>query len=313
MSRTIFLRASAWPFRESDEDEVTTAKSLLMRHGVLTAALVLVSVAGCASNGEGFSLDAFVKGLLPSSSGDVLEESVLSADPDVRRKALYAMSKWKESDAELVTLVGITLLGEKDMMTRVQAARTLGAWADPEGLGYLSIALTGDSSDADMALGTEGGLTLPKVADRSKFVRGEAAKALGNIPEDGAVASLVAALRTDVDRDVRIRCVRALRHHRNVAAAKALILALADNCLAVRVTARESLEYMTGQDLGDDPAAWDAYVSGTDAPLADYGNRPTRKRATQSTWFHISEDRRTRIKEIFSDLFPLERKEGPFD
>ena len=278
-----------------------------MRHRVVTVAIVLASVAGCASN------DAFLKGVLPGPPGDVLQESVLSPEPDVRRKALYAMSKWKKPDAELVTLVGITLLGEKDMMTRAQAARTLGVWGHPEGLGYLSIALTGDSLDADMTLATESGLALPKGADRSKFVRGEAAKALGSTPDDGAVAPLVTALRTDVDQDVRIRCARALRHHRSVEAARALILGLADSRLAVRVTARDSLEYMTGQDLGDDPAAWDAYVSGSDAPLADYGNRPTRKRATESTWFHISEERRTRIKEIFSDLFPLERKEGPFD
>jgi len=280
----------------------------------LAAALSLMLVAsGCTSSGEGFSLDAAVKALVPQPAGTVMQDAVLSENPDVRRKALHTMSRWKNADDSMVALVGITLLGETDTMTRVQAARTLGAWGNPLGLGYLAIALTGKSFEATESTGPQGELVLPTIPDRSPFVRGAAAEALGTIRGDEAIEPLAAGLHTDTDPDVRIRCARSLRHHRHVAAARALLLGLADDDLVVRVTSRDSLGYMTGQDLGDDAKAWDTYLAGSETPLADYGNAPRRKRSTRSAWLHLSKDRQAKIREIFSDLFPLERKDGPFD
>lgn len=281
------------------------------RLGIILVAAALSAVCGCTSD-EGFSLDTWMKNLGGRSPEEVLQDSVLATSADARRQALYKMSKWKKPGEGHVTLVGLSLLGDKDMMTRSQAARTLGAWADPRGVGYLSIALAGEVKGVDVAPEETGGVQLPKTPDVSKFVRGSAAEALARVASDEAVASLVQGLRHDTDLDVRMRCARALRHHRHVGAAQALLLGLADRDLGVRTTSTDSLRFMTGEDFGQDGETWNRYLSETESPLAAYGREPKVKRTTAS-WLDFSQERKAKIREIFSDLFPLERKEGPFD
>ena len=277
----------------------------------ILAALAL-ALPGCG-DGQGFSLD---KAMAPKSAARIADESMLAPEADVRRQALYEMSKWKDVDAGLVNLVGLAVLGEKDVMARAQAARTLGQWARPEGAAYLSVALAGQFEGLDFPEAREHlvklGVTMPRTPDDSKFVRRDAAWALGHLQSDEAVKSLVRALQFDADADVRIECARTLRQHKHPAAAQGLLLGLADRDLAVRVLSAESLQYMTGQKLGLDVAAWDKFLSSTESPLADYG---TKVKVTRSSakWIDFSQEKKARIREIFSDLFPLERKEGPFD
>jgi HEAT repeat protein len=245
-----------------------------------------------------------------------MEESLSPYPADTRRKALYEMSSWKDVDRSLVLHVGLALLAEPDDMARAQAARTLGTWGTPDALPYLSVALVGAIDGVaftdTVAELNELGIAMPEKLDRSKFVRRGAAWGLANVTGDNAVRSLVHAVQFDIEPDVRMQCARSLGQHRHVDAARGLILALADPDLGVRTLAADSLEHMTGRDLGQDPEAWALYFTETDMPLAHYGSDVKIDRS-QTSWIDLSEDRKAKIREIFSDLFPLERKEGPFD
>jgi hypothetical protein len=280
----------------------------------LLAALALcaLAAAGCRSGRE-FSLDAFVKGLLPASPGEVMQKSVVAPEPDERRRALYQMSRWRDADVELVSLVGMALLGEPDAMTRAQAARTLGAWGHPNGATYLAVALAGEAPEVAGGEQDAGPPpALPKVPDGSKFVRIECAAALGEHHGAEALQALGRALRSDADGDVRIASARALRYHQDTSAVRGLMGALADEDVAVRATAVESLSYLTGRDFGSDADAWAQFFAESAAPFAECGQGPEPERSSAS-WLHFSEDRKAKVREIFSDLFPLERKKGPFD
>ena len=74
---------------------------------------------GCKTEGEGMQLDQIMAAMGPKPKRQVLEESIQSAEPDARRKALREMGKWNDADRGLVTLVGLTVLGDSDTMTRV--------------------------------------------------------------------------------------------------------------------------------------------------------------------------------------------------
>lgn len=271
---------------------------------VLLSAAAAAVLGGCSS-GDGYSL------LSPKTRADVLAEAFKSPESDVRRKAMYEMSRWKEHTEDHVTLVGLALLGEPDMMTRAQAAQTLGAWGDAKGVFYLAVTLGGKRAGSEAATKTEQDFVLPEFPDGSKFVRLACAKALGRIGAGEAVLSLAHGLRSDGDVDVRIECARSLRRQRQVDAARALLIGLIDSDLAVRVTATESLEYMTGRHVDGGAEAWSTFLAEAETPLAGYGHPPKRKPSKPDEV--ISEEKKQKIREILSDLFPLERREGPFD
>ena len=276
-----------------------------IRRGIITLILTTAAVAllGCESLKEKFRF---------RSQKQVLEDSVLSPVADVRRDALYRMRRWDSADTELVTLVGLALLGDRDAMVRSQAARTLGAWAHPGAVPYLWTALAGDTGREDQPEAPDTEIKLPQTPDTSKFVRVDCAKALGGFSEPEAVVPLVHSLGLDTDLDVRIECARALRHHRRGEAARGPLIGLADRDLAVRTTSSESLRFMTREDFGPDAEAWGTFLRDSESPLAAYGHEPKVKRSS-AAWFDLSQERKAKIREIFSDLFPLERKEGPFD
>jgi len=263
-----------------------------VRHTLwISATLLLASgLIGCDREKE-YRLDDVLRLLGPRDKSAVIQASVTADDADARRKALYQMRKWKEPSDELVELVGLTLLGDDDRMVRAQAAGTLGAWARPASAEPLAKALRNDE-DA--------------------FVRADCAKALGQIPGQASVEALVERLRFDPEADVRVACARALRLHRDVAAAKGLVYGLVDPRLAVRDATEESLRYVTGEDRGFDPEAWHAHFTGTDDPLAGYGHPPKRT-ARSDQRVDVDAQKKAKLQEILSDLFPLERKKGPFD
>lgn len=281
----------------------------------IVCGLVALALVGC-TDGEEFSLDKAVKSMGPKSPAQIADESMLAPEPDKRRQALYEMSKWTQVDAGLAGLVGLAVLGEKDAMARAQAARTLGAWARPDSVSYLSIALAGRIDGLDFPEARESltklGVTMPTTPDSSKFVRRDAAWALGRIATDDSVKSLVRGLQLDSDIDARIQCAKTLREHKHPDAARGLLLGLADRDLAVRTNSAESLQYMTGQKLGLDVAAWDKFLSSSETPLANYGTKVKVDRSSAQL-LDFSQEKKAKIREIFSDLFPLERKEGPFD
>jgi hypothetical protein len=177
---------------------------------------------------------------------------------------------------------------------------------------YLSKGLTGDMTA--MPLTQEGKpLVTPQghVADASKLVRTDCARALGDVKAEEAVKPLADAVRFDPDADVRSAAAQALRSHRSLSAAQGVIAGLTDSDLGVAESARESLGYLTGRDLGGEPAAWSKFLAEAKDPLAGYGHAPKRVTTAQQIDTHAAQ--KENVKQIFKDMFPLEHKEGPFD
>lgn len=223
---------------------------------------------------------------------EVLENSVNLENADVRREAFYQMGKWDVPEGEILNLVELTLLGETDPLVRAQVARTLGIWA-------------AESSVDELATCLE--------KDPAQQVRAECARSLGEISTPEARAALITALREDRQSDVRVAAAQALRYHRNVEAGQALadVLGTQERDAAVRYYAADSLRYLTGQDFGYDAQGWSDFLAEAENPLAGYGKPPKHRKIAEPPATVNGEQSKTR--EILGDLFPLERKEGPFD
>jgi hypothetical protein len=117
--------------------------------------------------------------------------------------------------------------------------------------------------------------------DANPLLRLEAAKALGNLPDDRAVAPLIRHMGTTIEvrgegnrpepqvesRDVRVACADALRNFATKDVARALIEALREKEFEVSWQARKSLILMTGHDFRYDQAKWRDYLSKTDNPF----------------------------------------------
>ncbi|HTL29732.1 MAG TPA: HEAT repeat domain-containing protein [Tepidisphaeraceae bacterium] len=104
--------------------------------------------------------------------------------------------------------------------------------------------------------------------DPNDLIRLEGAKALGNIPDDRAVPSLVKISEsTGENRDLRIAAVNALKHYKTLQIAKVLIGIVGERDFSVAWQARKSLKAMTGKDLYYDNNAWLQYITGPEKPL----------------------------------------------
>lgn len=223
---------------------------------------------------------------------EVLENSVNLENADARREAFYQMGKWDTPEGEILNLVELTLLGETDPLVRTQVARTLGIWAAESSVDELATCLEKDPAPQ---------------------VRAECARSLGEISTPEARAALVGALRKDRQSAVRVAAAQALRHHGDVESGQALaeVLGTQERDAAVRYYAADSLRYLTGQDFGYDAQGWSDFLAEAENPLADYGKPPKHRKIAEPPATVNGEQSKTR--EILGDLFPLERKEGPFD
>ncbi|NIA22482.1 MAG: hypothetical protein GWP05_11080 [Anaerolineaceae bacterium] len=252
--------------------------------------LVALWLIGCDREKK-YTLMDLISRVMPKDRPAVLQEAIVAEDADIRREAIHKMSKWKDASDEMVELVGLTLLGDPDRMVRAQAAQTLGVWANPASLECLIKTVR---------------------TDDDAFVRADCAAALGRLESDEVSDVLADRLRFDGNADVRIACAKALKLHRGKAAAEGLLPGLMDRDLAVRGAAEQALRFMTGQDLGGKPDPWRKFLSEADDPLAEYGHPPKRKKRRDQR-VDPDAEKKAKIRQIFKDLFPLERKKGPFD
>lgn len=80
--------------------------------------------------------------------------------------------------------------------------------------------------------------------------------------DPAAIGPLRMALETDSELDVRLAAIDALGKIRSTESVTALGVALADRDPAVQYAGVQALKTASGQDLGNDVAAWQQYVSG---------------------------------------------------
>ncbi|HEX8340729.1 MAG TPA: HEAT repeat domain-containing protein [Tepidisphaeraceae bacterium] len=112
-------------------------------------------------------------------------------------------------------------------------------------------------------------LFVESLKDASPRVRLEAAKALANVPDSAAVPSLLAIANNPAEpADNRIAAVDALRHHRSLENARALINLLTERDFGIAWQARQSLRAMTGADRFYSQSAWLELLSGSENPLS---------------------------------------------
>lgn len=80
--------------------------------------------------------------------------------------------------------------------------------------------------------------------------------------DPAAIGPLRTALETDHELDVRLAAIDALGKIRSTESVSALGVALADRDPAVQYAGVQALKTASGQDLGNDVAMWQQYVSG---------------------------------------------------
>lgn len=98
---------------------------------------------------------------------------------------------------------------------------------------------------------------MPFLTHENFQVRWEAAKGLQRLHNEQAVPELLKVLRNDTEHsDVRVAAATALGQYPQDRVVQGLIAALDARELAVNIAAEESLQTLTGQSFGYEPARW---------------------------------------------------------
>jgi len=97
--------------------------------------------------------------------------------------------------------------------------------------------------------------------DHNADIRIAAIKAWKGMPGDTAIPQLQEIIGSDTNVDVRLAATRALGDFSGQKAVGAISLALSDPNPALQLRAAESLQRVTGEQLGRDIGAWQNYVA----------------------------------------------------
>jgi len=168
--------------------------------------------------------------------------------PDARRNGIADLLRWDfAQEGAYLRQYQQTARNDPDPVVRATAIRALSR-----------------ARDADARP-----VFIEALKDESSVVRIAAATALARLP-DPAAAGPLTALVTDrsQDVDVRIAAAAALRYHRTLEVARALIPRLGERDFGVAWQARRSLKHMLGRDFRYDEAAWLAHITGPESPFS---------------------------------------------
>jgi len=127
---------------------------------------------------------------------------------------------------------------ESNELMRMELIRTLGAYPTESSFSALAQAAN----------------------DSAPRVRRVACEQLGNFRRPRSIQILAAAMHNDTDSDVRLAAARSLGELEDPNATSALARALDDANPAMQRRAMRSLAKVSGEDLGDNVAAWKAYT-----------------------------------------------------
>ncbi|QDU71131.1 HEAT repeat domain-containing protein [Mucisphaera calidilacus] len=159
-------------------------------------------------------------------------------DADLRRAAISEVTDEGLVRVEPYTTLLHELLGDEDPTVRSAAVRAL--MSEP------------DVADVDVLI--------PLLWDEVEYVRWECTAALARVHALRAVPPLTRVVRSDFSEEVRAGAARALGQYREPWVVDILVGALDDSSFMVSRAAERSLETLTGQSLGSDPAAWAAWI-----------------------------------------------------
>lgn len=104
-------------------------------------------------------------------------------------------------------------------------------------------------------------MMLAALDDSDPYVRRTACKLVARRQDPSAVAALGEVARSDKDVDVRLAATRALGELRHPSAIEYLSSGLVESDPAIQLATVESLQLVSGEDLGGDVGAWREWVA----------------------------------------------------
>jgi len=164
-------------------------------------------------------------------------------NPDARHAGILALGNLNN---RTVTALLLTTLADNEKYTRIDSALALGKVGDYRAIEPLYAILQRDYPDFEA----------PKGKGEYPSVRGAAAEALGMQQVDKAYPLIVAALHNPDYFYVRVSAANALASLGDKRAIPELISVLDDANSNVRHAAVTALKTLTGDDFGEDQAAW---------------------------------------------------------
>ncbi len=208
-----------------------------MRHRIEWCAMLLLFAAspGC-EQGPKATVNSYFSSMFPPPPSEVARDAFNVYDADKRRRSLNLLSTADWGGEEPYLRTYRLLVDDPDPTVRAAALRALGRHGTPEDVPRI----------------------IPYLKDKTSFVRWEAATALQKLHHKDAVDPLIQRLDQEVedDPDVRIAAAKALAQYPDTDVFQALVAALRDNSYGVVREAHRSLVTLTGEDLGEEGAAW---------------------------------------------------------
>lgn len=195
--------------------------------------LLLAALTGMIGGCNGGPTAVFEK-LSPPTPAQEARNVFNVYDPDVRRKALNNLSASPFGGEGPYVRLYRLLIDDPDPTVRSSAVKALGLHGEPQDVPLLTIRL---SDEADM-------------------VRWEAAKSLQKIHNPAAIKPLLRSLAKDKDPDVRMACADALGQYATPEVFGSLVSALDDTRHGVVIASKDSLNIITGQNLGIKGTDW---------------------------------------------------------
>lgn len=199
-----------------------------------------------------------------------LETIRSSSDGAKRGKALAKLRDPGDGQTRDVYLqvLTATALGDTEPMCRLGAIRALGSYKDPRAVDVLEQVYQ---------------QRLPFIPEHTSIIRQQTLAALEEIGIPEAREMLIVAAKqpgsqgSSLERqqiiDERLQAIRALRKFKQYDSADALMYVLeTEKDVALRHRAAESLQELTGRNLGADAVAWRNAFDQQQVDLADRGN-----------------------------------------
>lgn len=173
-------------------------------------------------------------------------------DADRRREGILLVSNhaWGR-EGKYAAYYALLAINDPSPLVRAACVRALGKVNDPTYVPQLARAMD----------------------DASSVVRLDAAVVLADLTGPAAMEPLRKHAMKDESVDVRMACLKALRHYRDPQVTDVLLQCLGESDFGLRYEARQSLIALTGMDKGYEPADWKV---ATAQPAAVESPRPSR-------------------------------------